>query len=132
MSTIDSANPPQEFPDIVGARPTNPLAANFKSFIPASAHLAELTWPHLITGTILGIIFGASSLYLVLKVGLTVSASIPVAVLSITIFRVASKFFRSRDATIPKARLDQISLSSTAVWIQALPDMIRFRIRSGL
>jgi Predicted membrane protein len=46
-----------------------------------------------ITGTILGIIFGASSLYLVLKVGLTVSASIPVAVLSITIFRVASKFF---------------------------------------
>jgi len=77
MSTIDSANPPQEYPDIVGARPTNPLAANFKPFIPASAHLAELTWPHLITGTILGIIFGASSLYLVLKVGLTVSASIP-------------------------------------------------------
>jgi OPT oligopeptide transporter protein len=37
MSTIDSANPPQEYPDIVGARPTNPLAANFKSFIPASA-----------------------------------------------------------------------------------------------
>ena len=94
MSTIDSANPPQEFPDIVGARPTNPLAANFKSFIPASANLPELTWPHLVTGTILGIIFGASSLYLVLKVGLTVSASIPVAVLSITIFRVASKFLR--------------------------------------
>src|SRR4029450_11712357 len=54
----------------------------------------------LITGTILGIIFGASSLYLVLKVGLTVSASIPVAVLSITIFRLASKFLRSPDATI--------------------------------
>src|SRR5262245_30673662 len=46
MSTIDSANPPQEYPDIIGARPTNPLAANFKPFIPASAHLAELTWPH--------------------------------------------------------------------------------------
>jgi hypothetical protein len=45
MSTIDSANPPQEFPDIVGARPTNPLAANFKSFIPASAQLPELTSP---------------------------------------------------------------------------------------
>ena len=74
MSTIDSANPPQEYPDIVGARPTNPFATNFKPFIPASAHLAELTWSHLITGTILGIIFDASSLYLVLKVGLTVSA----------------------------------------------------------
>lgn len=112
MSTIDSANPPQEFPDIVGARPTNPLAANFKPFIPASANLPELTWPHLITGTILGIIFGASSLYLVLKVGLTVSASIPVAVLSITIFRVASKFFRSRDATILQNNIVQTAGSA--------------------
>jgi putative OPT family oligopeptide transporter len=112
MSTIDSANPPQEFPDIVGARPTNPLAANFKPFIPASAQLPELTWPHLITGTILGIIFGASSLYLVLKVGLTVSASIPVAVLSITIFRVASKLFRSRDATILQNNIVQTAGSA--------------------
>jgi putative OPT family oligopeptide transporter len=38
------------------------------------------------------VIFGASSLYLVLKVGLTVSASIPVAVISITLFRLLSKF----------------------------------------
>src|SRR5882724_11256352 len=112
MSTIDSANPPQEFPDIVGARPTNPLAANFKSFIPASAHLPELTWPHLITGTILGIIFGASSLYLVLKVGLTVSASIPVAVLSIAIFRLASKFLRSRDANILQNNIVQTAGSA--------------------
>src|SRR3954465_7359257 len=112
MSTIDSANPPQEYPDIVGARPTNPLAANFKSFIPASANLPELTWPHLITGTILGIIFGASSLYLVLKVGLTVSASIPVAVLSITIFRIASKFFHSRDATILQNNIVQTAGSA--------------------
>src|SRR5213078_63385 len=112
MSTIDSANSPQEFPDIVGARPTNPLAANFKSFIPASAHLPELTWPHLVTGTILGIIFGASSLYLVLKLGLTVSASIPVAVLSITIFRVASKFLRTRDATILQHNIVQTAGSA--------------------
>src|SRR5215831_11948296 len=112
MSTIDSANPPQEYPDIVGARPTNPLAANFKPFIPASAQLAELTWPHLITGTILGIIFGASSLYLVLKVGLTVSASIPVAVLSITIFRIASKVLRLRDATILENNIVQTAGSA--------------------
>ena len=112
MSTIDSTNAPQEYPDIVGARPTNPLAANFKPFIPASAHLPELTWPHLITGTILGIVFGASSLYLVLKVGLTVSASIPVAVLSITIFRIASKVFRSRDATILQNNIVQTAGSA--------------------
>lgn len=44
-------------------------------------------------------LFGASSLYLVLKVGITVSASIPVAVISLTLFRLWSKF-GGRDATI--------------------------------
>ena len=64
----------------------------FKPYIPASANLPELTVVPLITGTILGVVFGASSLYLVLKVGLTVSASIPVAVISIALFRLLSKF----------------------------------------
>src|SRR6266568_7752784 len=111
MATVDIANPPQEYPDIVGARPTNPLAANFKPFIPASVQLPELTWPHLITGTILGMVFGASSLYLVLKVGLTVSASIPVAVISITIFRIFSKF-GFRDATILQNNIVQTAGSA--------------------
>ncbi len=79
--------PPQEYPDIVGARPEEPQAAAFRPFIPASVQMPELTLLPLIVGTLLGIVFGASSLYLVLKVGLTVSASIPVAVLSIAIFR---------------------------------------------
>jgi len=69
----------------------------FKPYIPASANLPELTILPLIAGTVLGVVFGASSLYLVLKVGLTVSASIPVAVISIALFRVLSKFgLRSR------------------------------------
>ena len=84
--------PPNEYPDIVGARPTNPLAANFRPYIPASANLPELGVVPIVVGTILGIIFGASSLYLVLKVGMTVCASIPVAVMSITLFRLFSKF----------------------------------------
>src|SRR3954466_525816 len=64
----------------------------FKPYIPAAAHLPELTLVSLIAGTVLGVVFGASSLYLVLKVGLTVSASIPVAVISIALFRVLAKF----------------------------------------
>jgi putative OPT family oligopeptide transporter len=111
MATIDTANPPQEYPDIVGARPTNPLAANFKPFIPPSVQLPELTLPHLITGTFLGIIFGASSLYLVLKVGLTVSASIPVAVISITIFRIFSKV-GFRDANVLQNNIVQTAGSA--------------------
>src|SRR5882672_11262887 len=57
-------------------------------YVPASTIIPEFTWSALIVGALLGIIFGASSMYLVLKVGITVSASIPIAVLSITLFRV--------------------------------------------
>ncbi|MFO0725113.1 MAG: oligopeptide transporter, OPT family [Myxococcota bacterium] len=71
----------------------------FEPYIPAETELTELTIRGVIIGTILGMIFGASSLYLVLKVGLTVSASIPVAVISITLFRLLSKL-GIRDATI--------------------------------
>ncbi|MGI8642251.1 MAG: OPT family oligopeptide transporter [Pyrinomonadaceae bacterium] len=78
----------------------NPFLENFRSYIPASVtNMRELSVFPLIVGTILGIIFGASSLYLVLKTGLTVSASIPVAVISITLFRLLSKF-GAKDATI--------------------------------
>src|SRR4029078_3765454 len=63
----------------------------FRPFIPDDTRLRELTPLPLVMGTLLGIVFGASSLYLVLKTGLTVSASIPVAVISITIFRVLSR-----------------------------------------
>ena len=80
-----------EFPDRVGAKPENPLAASFRPYIPASVVLPELTALPLIIGTLLGMVFGASSLWLVLKVGLTVSASIPVAVISISLFRILSK-----------------------------------------
>jgi len=58
-----------------------------KPFVPAEANIRELTPVALILGSVLGVVFAASSVYLGLKVGLTVSASIPVAVLSITLFR---------------------------------------------
>jgi hypothetical protein len=69
-----------------GLEAKNPYLASFRSYIPASVRLPELTPLPLLIGTLLGMVFGASSLYLVLKVGLTVSASIPVAVISITLF----------------------------------------------
>src|SRR2546430_12073346 len=62
-------------------------------------------------GTILGAIFGASSLYLVLKVGLTVSASIPVAVISVALFRLWSKF-GGKDATILENNIVQTAGSA--------------------
>ncbi len=71
-----------------------------KPYVPASEVIPEFTWSGVILGSILGIIFGASSLYLVLKVGMTVSASIPIAVMSITLFRIFSKYTGMRRATI--------------------------------
>src|SRR6187549_2618171 len=111
MASIDPSNPPNEFPDIVGPAPVNPILARFRPFIPASARLRELTPLPLIIGTLLGMVFGASSLYLVLKVGLTVSASIPVAVISITVFRLFSKF-GLRDATILENNIVQTAGSA--------------------
>ena len=84
---------------------------SFKPFIPASARLRELTIVPLLMGTLLGIIFGASSLYLVLKTGLTVSASIPVAVISITIFRLLGKI-GLRPATILENNIVQTAGSA--------------------
>ena len=62
-------------------------------FIPPSQSPVELTVGAIVLGCILGLVFAASSVYLALKVGLTVSASIPIAVLSITIFRYVQKAF---------------------------------------
>ncbi len=73
--------------------------------------MRELTPVPLLLGTLLGVIFGASSLYLVLKVGLTVSASIPVAVISLTVFRLIVKF-GGRDATILEHNIVQTAGSA--------------------
>lgn len=108
---MSNSIPPIEYPDRVGFKPDNPYLASFKSYIPDSVRLRELTPVPLIVGTLLGIVFGASSLYLVLKVGLTVSASIPVAVISITLFRVLSKL-GMRDATILENNIVQTAGSA--------------------
>jgi len=57
--------------------------ANFKPFVPPEARIPEFTVKSVLMGAIFGIIFGAATVYLALKAGLTVSASIPIAVISI-------------------------------------------------
>jgi putative OPT family oligopeptide transporter len=103
-----------EFPDVVGtqsAKVENPLLATFRPYIPANVQLRELTILPLFIGTLLGMVFGASSLWLVLKVGLTVSASIPVAVISISLFRLLGKAGLG-DATILENNIVQTAGSA--------------------
>src|SRR5688572_28924186 len=63
----------------------------FRPFIPSEANVAEFTIKSVIMGALFGIIFGAATVYLALKAGLTVSASIPIAVIAITLGRWALK-----------------------------------------
>jgi len=68
------------------ASSSTPLAPH-EPYVSAKENPRELTARAVSLGSLLGIVFAASSVYLALKVGLTVSASIPIAVMSITIFR---------------------------------------------
>ncbi len=86
-------------------------STSFQPYIPASVNIREFTPRALIVGAVLGMIFGASSLYLVLKVGLTVSASIPVAVISVSLFRLWSQF-GGKDATILENNIVQTAGSA--------------------
>ena len=72
------------------------LRPEFRPYVADDQDLPELTLRALVLGSILGLVFGASSVYLGLRVGLTVSASIPIAVVSITIFRRLSRVLGSQ------------------------------------
>ena len=88
------------------------MSKEFKPFVSATDFIREFSFTPILMGVILGILFGASSLYLALKVGMTVSASIPVAVLSITLFKGFSRVFGLRKATILENNMVQTTGSA--------------------
>jgi putative OPT family oligopeptide transporter len=87
-------------------------STQFKPYVSEKENIPELSWPAVVVGALLGIVFGASSLYLLLKVGMTVSASVPIAVLSITLFRVFSQMGLVRRATILENNIVQTTGSA--------------------
>ena len=68
----------------------------FKPYIPADKVTPELTAASVITGIVLAIVFGAANAYLGLRVGMTVSASIPAAVVSMGVICLILKKDSSR------------------------------------
>lgn len=64
----------------------------FQPFVAPEKNMKELTVKSILLGSLFGVIFGASTVYLALKAGLTVSASIPIAVIAITLGR---RFFKT-------------------------------------
>ena len=61
---------------------------SYRPYVPAESSMAELTVKAVLIGLVLAVVFGAANAYLGLRVGLTVSASIPAAVMAVAIFRV--------------------------------------------
>ena len=66
---------------------STPTRTTFKPFVPATESRPELTARALILGSLFGVLFGAVTVYVGLRAGLTVAASIPISVLSISILR---------------------------------------------
>src|SRR5688500_13900816 len=62
---------------------------SFKPYVPASDRLPEFTWRGWLPGILLGIVFGVANAYLGLRAGLTISTSIPIAVLTVAVYRMA-------------------------------------------
>ena len=75
-----STLPPQAYEEL-------PEGVSLASVVPASENQPEFTFKAILTGAIIGVVFGAANAYLGLKVGLTVSASIPAAVIGVAVFR---------------------------------------------
>ncbi|MFH1668281.1 MAG: OPT/YSL family transporter, partial [Candidatus Komeilibacteria bacterium] len=90
------------------------VETDYLPYVPASENLPEFTIKAIASGIVFGIIFGAANAYLGLKVGLTISTSIPVAVMTVALFKVFHAFGQS--GNILEANMSQtIGSASSSV-----------------
>ena len=83
----------------------------FKPFVPADKIMPEFTVTSLLIGVLLAIVFGAANAYLGLRVGMTVSASIPAAVISMGIIRMVLR----RDSILENNMVQTIGSAGESV-----------------
>ncbi len=103
----------------------------FKPYIPADKVLPELTPVSVVLGIILAIVFGAANAYLGLRVGMTVSASIPAAVISMGIIRVILR----RDSILENNMVQTIGSAGESVAAGAiftLPALFMWASEGGM
>ena len=92
---------------------------SFKPYVSADKVLPEFTPSSIIIGVLLAIVFGAANAYLGLRVGMTVSASIPAAVIGMGVYKLIGRFSTKKDDTILESNMVQTIGSageSLAAW----------------
>src|SRR5690606_33354558 len=72
-------------------RPLKP-GETYQPYVPAAASPLEFTFKSLFFGILFGIVFGAANAYLGLRAGLTISTSIPIAVMTVAAFQALRRF----------------------------------------
>ena len=80
---------------------------SFKPYVSADKVLPEFTVSSILIGIILAIVFGAANAYLGLRVGMTVSASIPAAVIGMGVYKLIGGFFSKKEETILESNMVQ-------------------------
>ena len=112
----------------------SPAAAPFSPYVSPDASPAEFTWKAAGFGIVFGVIFGAANAYLGLQAGLTISTSIPVAVMTVAAFRIVAGL--GGRGTILEANLSQtIGSASSSVAsgvIFTLPALFLWGMDPGL
>jgi putative OPT family oligopeptide transporter len=88
-----------------------PEGEEYKPYVAAATAPQEMTSKAVVTGTLLGIVFGAANAYLGLRAGLTVSTSIPIAVLTVAVFKIIQRV--GSRGTILEANISQ-TIGSTS------------------
>lgn len=89
----------------------NKHTEEFKPFVPADKKIPELTLTSILLGILLAVVFGAANAYLGLRVGMTVSASIPAAVISMGVMR----FILKRDSILENNMVQTIGSAGESV-----------------
>ncbi len=120
----------------LSARAYVPLAPgeSYQPFIPAQTELAEFTFKAALLGILFGIVFGAANAYLGLRAGLTISTSIPVAVMTVAAFKALQAV--GHRGTILEANISQTigsassSLASGVIF--TLPALFLWGVAPGL
>ena len=106
---------------------STPETAEHQPYVPPSASPAELTLKAAGAGVLFGILFGAANAYLGLRAGLTISTSIPVAVMTVAAFRLLRRV--GVRSTLLEANMSQtIGSASSSVRTRRRTAMVIFEV----